>query len=260
MTSYNQNSHTNKGRPKNEFVDSVRGILWFRVTQESSKKTAYGLEKEFSGKNFKKNQYGETVRPCQWNKYSKGKSIPNPKLVDEVNDTYPGGKYWLNHPLWNLLRKKLPSNEALKIILSDTRPSLVKHIGETNDNAFAYTPTKFTTLNSLTKIKAIDIVENNRKPLNAILTLLIITIDTEQKQYRREYLAALESFLDILPIVVNTTRLHLVKGEFLELIQKRFIGSTPELQEYFSYIQTSNIEPGDIYEQIFKKNKIDLST
>lgn len=260
MTSYNQEFRVKKGRPKNDFVDSVRGILWFRITHKSSKKTAYGLEKFFSGNNFKKNQDGENIRPCQWNKYAKGKSIPNPSTVDKVDAIYLGGRYWLNHRLWSLLRKKPPSNETLKVILSDTRPSLVKYIGGKNNHGFTYIPTKHATLKSLTMIKAIDIIKGSREPLNALLTLLIITIDTEQKQYRRQYLEALESLLDILPIVVSTTDLHLVKDELLKLIQKRFIDNTPELQEYFSYIQTSDIGRKDIVEQIFKENKLDLPT
>lgn len=213
-----------RGRPKRETVDSIRGMDWYHRVAKRENKTAYALEKQFSKDQFKIID-GAVVRPCLWDKYAKGLKLPSKNLVARVEEYYPGTEYALNQEFWSLFREELPSNEILKIIVSNIRPILVKHIGISSSSPSRYPLDQYASINSLGNMNLLHYVNGVSTPLHQFMGLLAIMIDGKKKGNKIQCDLCMRQLLNSIEYVAFHYFSPFDK-EFLSLFKERFLSGT----------------------------------
>lgn len=217
----NTNPKRTRGRPKKEEVDKVRGIYWFRVVSAKSNKSAYALEKEFSKEQFKLID-GVVIRPCLWDKYAKGKKLPSNQLVKKVEEVYPGTARILSLDVWSLFRIQFPDSDKLKAIVSNIKPTLVKHIGKYPEFGARYPLYKKSSIAPLGKIKPLHLVDKSSQPLDQFKGLLAILIDGINKQDIEQCRLCLFELIRIIRLIAYHY-FYYVQEEFINLFEIRFL-------------------------------------
>lgn len=209
------------GRPKKDAVDPLRGVIWFRKLSERSSKTAYQLEKQFSPDKFKKNIDGLTERPCQWDKYEIGKHLPSRPLQKKVEAAYPESSYWLNLPMWDLLRHRPPSDEKLQITMSSIKPNMTKYIGNTAEELGIRVRVNIRRFNYFLDMTPENILVDQSVILRKFTGLLILVIDAENKEEKILLTRSLGAAILLLPFIIDIY-FSTIREEFYDVFRNRF--------------------------------------
>ena len=181
--------------------------------------------------NLKLNLDQETIRPCQWDKYAKGKVTPGPELIERVNIVFRGSANLINHPIWEYFRETPPDDRSMQITLGKIRPHLMKYVGLSKSECHSYPFEKESTFESISSIKPLDLMDRHKRPFQSLIVLLTILVDGENKQYHRQFMLALRYFLCIMPIVINESSFVYAKQSIYLLVIYRFVRRKEVIEE-----------------------------
>lgn len=107
-----QDTTRGRGRPLREPVDQFRTQIWFEYISAVEGLSAYKLEQKYEIGQF---QYEGALnaRPKKWDRYRRGDSSPNAAQIEKMGRKHPESEYIINHPLWDMLRRKPPTAKAI---------------------------------------------------------------------------------------------------------------------------------------------------
>lgn len=88
-------------------VQKLRTQVWYYAIEAiSGLNTAYKVELSWSGLDrFPRNNNHTISRSRIFEKYEKGESAPSKKRVHEIEERWPGTKYYFMHPIWGVMGK-----------------------------------------------------------------------------------------------------------------------------------------------------------
>lgn len=106
-------------------MDAVRTILWFwtlgeRLGSHVPREIQRAIDPATSGKDSS----GESIRNNKFLGYSKGEHVPQARLVQRAAQVAPHSAYYLNHPLWQVLRTSAPFNRAAHRWVRELAPEI----------------------------------------------------------------------------------------------------------------------------------------
>jgi hypothetical protein len=103
--------------------------LWFHALSLSSGLNAAELEKMLDSEKIKVDETGRKVRPKKWDRYGKGKLVPDDKhggAVDRAEVTFHGSARWFRHPIWKGLHAEPMTADETLLALRDLDQSVVE--------------------------------------------------------------------------------------------------------------------------------------
>lgn len=207
-----------RGRPRTKSeVDSLRVRLWYlHVANNYPARSAYKLEKAFAYIAIRNvsNRRSSTELSGKWKQYRKGNMVPHPILVEEVEKACPGSKYFLEHPIWDIIRApQFPTTDysLFLVKLSDEIVNcLFKEI--TLDGSLRLERRNFS-------IKTIETLQKHFN-LDSLAACLAIAKESAQNEYHLPYMEAVHVSLNIILILSTFPPLYYIAAELFECIRK----------------------------------------
>ena len=142
-------------------IDSLRVRIWFGWLQLVSGLTsAYALEKCLVPEGYARGRDGALSHRNRMSRYAQGRHVPRPALVERAEVLFPGGRAFLEHPLWQILdpEKNVVSQAAgwisaldldVQRLLRNARPKSAGQVG-------TRVRVTFTLLERLVRIGSLD--------------------------------------------------------------------------------------------------------
>lgn len=198
-------------------IKAIRIRLWFAgVRDRSGAPSAYALEREFSSEKFKKGPDGEVVRPCKWDKYARGESMPGPALLEQVEKAFPSTRAWLDLPLWEVVSEVPPPRAELHKLIAFSRPNLAARLQPVGTKKNSYRIWNSSTIDSLWK----------QGDVNALTTLLAIVRDAEQSGNDDQHAEAAVAAMQVFFLLATRQPFHFVRLELFDFLRDRFFSRT----------------------------------
>lgn len=206
------------GRRKNSSVDELRTVAWYAAVRErASLTTPYQLEKHFTPEKFRYGPDGECIRPCQWDKYARGKKVPSAKTAARVEARYPGTKSWLTLPLWRVIRDPPPPLAELHAIITAVRPALAAHLS----HPLNLPQTERRHSYRLSSIKTIDSLWR-QGDVNALTALLACVRDAELARNPYQHAEAALAAMHVFFLVATRAPFYSIRRPLFKLLKERF--------------------------------------
>ena len=115
-------SNKRTGRPPRASIDVVRTIFWYWWVLETSQWSEYKLEVIFDEKDRRALGLHKGSR---WNKYKFGKASPSRRLLEEVDQKFPGTLRCYDHPLWTLANEERIAATDLRSLMEQMPREMV---------------------------------------------------------------------------------------------------------------------------------------
>jgi len=206
------------GRPKNGLVDEIRAMAWYAAVRErASLTTPYQLEKHFTPEKFRYGPDGECIRPCQWDRYARGKKGPGAKTAARVEARYSGTKHWLTLPLWRVIRDPPPPLAELHAIITAVRPTLAAHLSHPLNFSQAERRRSY----ALSSLKTIDSLWR-QGDVDALTALLACARDAELTRNAHQHAEAALAAMNVFILLATSEPFYSIRQPLFKLLKKRF--------------------------------------
>lgn len=113
--------------------------IWYKLVKEAGNFEKVGhVTKRYQPNNkyAYENASGGTVRSTNFNKFKKGKATPGKLILERVKKDFPRAEYWLNQPLWEILKGPMTLDRADEL-LQQSRGDLKNRLYKTNTSTGA---------------------------------------------------------------------------------------------------------------------------
>jgi hypothetical protein len=176
------------GRPSRPSIEIARTAWWYAAVRAASGWTEVKLERYFD-------ETGREAmgirRGSRWNKYRFGRSSPKRKLLERVNERFPGTLNIYEHGVWRLAGSDEVSPLELRRLAQHLPQPLVELI--VDRNAPEHSP--FWLLPDFSHRVVIGAVASSQPSLNlyhldAVSALLVLARDGLQRQQERQHYEA----------------------------------------------------------------------